>query len=418
MTVRIKELREKRAKLIKDAQIILTTAADANRELTGEERSQWDTMVSQADALMETISREERQLQLSQELAQPIERRAGREAAPILSNDRAERDAQHTEAFRSFIRYGMERLPDEHRSLLLAMRSPEDERNLNVGTGSAGGFTVPQGFRATLEEALLAFGGMLNVATTFTTSTGNPLPMPSVNDTANQAAIVAEAGGVGASVNPTFASVNLGAFMYRALTTVSLELLADSAFDIEGLLARQHGNRHARIQNSHFTTGTGTGQPRGISIDSVSGRVGATGQTTSVTYADLVLLEHSVDPEYRPNARFMFNDSTLSAIKRLLDGQNRPLWAPGIGVGQPDRILGYPYVINQAVAVMAANARSVFFGDLSKYFIRRVQQMTIVRANERYIENGLVGFFTFSRADGRLLDAGTNPVKFYQNSAT
>jgi HK97 family phage major capsid protein len=67
---------------------------------------------------------------------------------------------------------------------------------------------------------------------------------------------------------------------------------------------------------------------------------------------------------------------------------------------------------------MAANAKSILFGRLDKYKLRLVKQATLLRLVERYADNLQVAFLLFARADGRLLDAGTNPVKYYANSAT
>ena len=67
---------------------------------------------------------------------------------------------------------------------------------------------------------------------------------------------------------------------------------------------------------------------------------------------------------------------------------------------------------------MAANAKSILFGRLDKYKVRVVQDVRMLRLTERYADNLQVGFVAFLRCDGRLLDAGTNPVKHYANSAT
>ena len=146
--------------------------------------------------------------------------------------------------------------------------------------------------------------------------------------------------------------------------------------------------------------------------------VGQVGQTTSVIYEDLVDLEHSVDPAYRAEAEFMFHDDTLKVLKKLKDADGRPLWLPGVAVREPDTILGYNYVINQDMPIMAANAKSILFGDFSKYMIRDVMDLMLLRLVERYADFAQVGFIAFSRHDGDLLDAGTNPIKHYANSAT
>ena len=148
------------------------------------------------------------------------------------------------------------------------------------------------------------------------------------------------------------------------------------------------------------------------------GKTGTTGQTTSVIYDDLVDLTHSVDPAYRAGAKFMMNDSSLKVVRKLKDSQNRPLWEPSVQAGVPDSLLGFPVVTNQDVATMAANAKSILFGRLDKYKTRIVKDVTILRLVERFAENLQVAFLLFMRADGALLDAGTNPVKYYANSAT
>jgi HK97 family phage major capsid protein len=157
---------------------------------------------------------------------------------------------------------------------------------------------------------------------------------------------------------------------------------------------------------------------------SASGKVGTTGQTLTVTYDDLVDLVHSIDPLYRgPRARFMLHDSSLKVIQKLKDTQNRPIWVAGLGepslaAPNPSTILGYPYTINPDMPVMAANAKSILFGDFSNYLVREVTDFTVLRLVERYAEYLQVAFIGFQRVDGNLINAGTNPIKFYQNSAT
>ena len=132
----------------------------------------------------------------------------------------------------------------------------------------------------------------------------------------------------------------------------------------------------------------------------------------------MVSLEHSVDPAYRGNAKFMMSDSALAKTKLLLDTQGRPLWSAGIAGGAPDTLLGYPIIINNDMAVMAAGAKSVLFGDFSKYIIRDVLGVTLLRLEERYADFHQVAFLAFARMDGDLLDAGTHPVKHFVNAAT
>jgi HK97 family phage major capsid protein len=112
----------------------------------------------------------------------------------------------------------------------------------------------------------------------------------------------------------------------------------------------------------------------------------------------------------------MMNDNSISKIKLLVDSQARPLWLPGLVDRAPDTILGSPYVINQDMASMTISAKSILFGDFSKYWIRDVRDFTLLRLDERFAEFLQVAFLAFARTDGDLLDAGTKPIRGYQNS--
>ena len=266
---------------------------------------------------------------------------------------------------------------------------------------------------------MLTFGGMRQARTTvLRTASGEPLPMPTANDVDNEGMIISE--------NPTekvpeqdiaFGQETLGAYMYSSKSIrVSYQLLQDSAFDLPSYIAQKLGERIGRITNRHFTVGTGSGQPRGVVTMAPVGVTAASG--TAITDLELVDLVHSIDPAYRGQAEFMFNDQTLRELKKLRDAEGRPLWLPGIAVREPDTILGYRYVINTHMPVMEPGAMSVLFGDFGKYYIRDVMDITLVRLDEVYAEYGQVAFLAFSRHDGALLDAGTNPIKALQHPAS
>ena len=79
--------------------------------------------------------------------------------------------------------------------------------------------------------------------------------------------------------------------------------------------------------------------------------------------------------------------------------------------------MGKPYVVNNDVAAIAANAKGVLFGDFANYYIRDVRDIIILRLTERYADYLQVGFIAFSRHDGALIDAGQHPVKFLTQRA-
>jgi HK97 family phage major capsid protein len=392
--------------------------AATDAELSAEDRSAWDAALADVERLSTDIEREERHARLSSvDYSQVIDATKDADAERHGGEDRA---AAYANAWRSWVREGTTELSSEERTTLRSgWFDGKELRAQGVATGAAGGYMVPAPFRAKLIEAQKFYSSMRDVAEVITTETGATLPWPTNDDTANVGAILAENSQV-TEQDVTLGTNDIGAYMYTSkLVRVSLQLLNDNAFDLESWLAGVLGRRIGRAQNAHFTTGTGTAQPEGVQTNAVIGKTGTTGQTTSVTYDDLIDLIHSVDPAYRNSGRaqFMLNDTTLAAARKLKDSQNRPLWEPSIQVGVPDGLLGYGYSINQDMPVMAANAKSILFGDFyAGYLIRDVQDVQLLRLAERYADYLQVGFLAFARTDGTPQD--TAAYKAYRNSAT
>jgi HK97 family phage major capsid protein len=215
--------------------------------------------------------------------------------------------------------------------------------------------------------------------------------------------------------------------MYTSkLVRVSFQLLQDSAFDIGGYLTEKLSTRIGRITNTHFTTGDASAKPNGVVTASTDSAVSApvadwdTSLVSANMWAHIIDFKHTVDRAYRRQGRFMLSDATLAKIKKTSIGSSdaRPLWQPSLAAGEPDTIDGSPYTINEDMAdAGTATNKFMLFGDFSKYKIRDVLGMQLLRLSERYADYLQVGFIAFSRHDGDLVDAGTNPIKHLVQAA-
>ncbi|CAN5335989.1 phage major capsid protein [soil metagenome] len=297
------------------------------------------------------------------------------------------------------------------------------QNTMSTTTGSEGGYTVQTEVANTVLDALLAYGGMRAVAEVLRTEQGNPMTWPTSDGTAEEGEIVAE--NVSATdLDISFGTKALPVYKYSSkVVTVPIELLQDSNIDIEAFVRSRLVSRLGRITNRHHTVGTGSSQPTGMITAAAAGRVGPTGQTITILYDDLIELIHSVDVAYRQggDCGFMMNDGTVKILKKLKDSAGLPIFLPGYDLankGVVDSILGYDIEVNQSVPVMAANAKSIAFGDFKKYVIRDALDIVMNRfTDSAYAKKGQVGFLAFMRTGGNLMDIG-GAVKVYQNSAT
>lgn len=447
-----KDLEAKRNKLIVDAGEILTLAAKDGREgLRADEQEKWERLHDDATAINTHLEIRRQQAEFETHLNGSAGRQA--DPNPVATETRGSASAEYAQtrlrhshqdaelALRSWLLSGSPEgatLPpswleastrcgvnplNKNLTIRLSPRPLKDEREVSAWeqraqtlTTTGGGYLVPDEMMRAIEIALLRFGGMRTRATVIRTSSGADMPIPMNDDTSNKGSILA----INVATTElafTFTQLVLNSFKYTSrLILIPVELMQDSSINLPEFVGNRLGERIGRITNDHFTTGNGTTEPNGIVTAAFLGKTGTTGQTTTYIYADLVDLEHSVDPEYRGNAAWMMPDATLKALKKLVDGQSRPLWQPGLsGLAQaaPDTLLGYPYIINQSMAVPAASAKTLLFGDFSKYLIRDVADITLLRLDERYAEFHQVAFLAFSRHDADLMDAGTHPVKYY-----
>lgn len=423
MSVATKDKRAQRANLWDQMEKILSDA-EARKDgkgLTAEEQQTYEQTEKDLDALTKQIDLEERHEGHRAKLEAPdYSKSVGPE--PEERKDGPAQSDEYGKIYRKWMVFGVTELDREERSILQGGYVQADGKELRaqgVATGAAGGYAVPAQFRARLQETMKFFGGVRSVAELIETDSGADLPWPTNDDTANKGAILAENTQV-TEQDVTLGQKTIKAYMYTSkLVRVSLQLLNDSFFDLDGWLARRLAERIARIQNEHFTTGTGTSQPEGVQTNATIGKTGATGQTLTVIYDDLIDLIYSIDPAYRASgrARFMMNDTTIGVVRKLKDGDSRPLWEPSLQVGAPDALLGYPITANNDMPVMAASAKSILFGDFfAGYVVRDVQDFALLRLAERYADFLQVGFLGFQRGDGAPQD--TAAYKAYANSAT
>jgi HK97 family phage major capsid protein len=455
------DLIAERARLLNEAEAILTKARDENRfDLTGDENKKWEDLHAEADkrkAFIDKLETHEKLAEGTGRRSEPADPTRGNKPGGHGTSTRVT-DTERSEALRSWMLAGApdEPITDRQRETakrcgldlgakrmvlhlgpalkangwrgglpapteddLRAWQQAHSEQRAALtgaqSTTTTGGYTVADELMRSLEVALLAFGGVRSVATVWRTATGGPLPVPMSNDTSNKGEIIAE-NTTQNELEMTFTQLVLDAYKYTSkYILASVEFLQDSSINVNEFLGQALANRIGRITNDHFTTGDASSKPNGIVTASASG---VTSVADPPTYDNFVDLVHSVDPSYRVNARFMMNDATLKTIKKIKvlqysgDTTGVPLWSPSLVGGQPDTILGYPFVVNQSMASPGSSAKKVIFGDLSKYIVRDVRDFTLLRLDERFAELGQVAFLAFSRHDGDLLNAGTNPVKY------
>jgi HK97 family phage major capsid protein len=408
----LQQLREQRARIITNARAKYDEITDAMPEdRAAEVGREFDAMMADADKLQARIDRMTALDAAERSLAAGDPRRPMGDGQARGVDDGPRID--YRGAFHAYLRAAgnMADMEPEARAVLRAGFAPVEQR-AQTTTAAAGGYTVPTELAGFITRSMLAWGPMYDpgVTSEIVTSGGNTIYLPTVNDTTGaQMAVAKHTEGTAltddASQDVVFGQKQLDAYPFNTeWLRVSKELADDSIFNIEQLLGDLLGERLGRRANTELTTGDGSGDPNGIVTASSLGKTAAS--ATAITADEIMDLQHAIDPAYRmgPKVAWMFNDATFAAIRKLKDGQGNYLWQMGdVRIGAPGTLLGKPYYINQAMASIATGAKSMIFGDLGKYYVRKVGGILIGAIQDKDFWPGF-GIAGYIRFDGELAD--------------
>lgn len=278
-------------------------------------------------------------------------------------------------------------------------------------SGPAGGYLVPEGFRTKIVERMKAVGGLAEMAEEITTETGNTLPWPVIDDTANEGEVVDENASNVGGADLGFNMQDLGAWTYQAggagggPIKLPWELMQDAAFDIEALLSRLLGQRLGRKFATHLISGSGVKQPKGI----FHGVTGAEFASTP-SYDNLIDLVTAVDHEYWPNAKWLFSQLGIGRVWKIKDSHGDPIWRRG----QTDKLedgtlMGYPIQLDNGVGdfvgTNGADDNWCAFGDFQRgYVVRKVKDIAVVVNPWSSADERQNRYTAWMRADARPQD--------------
>lgn len=302
-----------------------------------------------------------------------------------------------------------------------------ETRAQTKGTASQGGYLVPSTTQAKIVERMKAFGGILEEVEKITTDSGETIAWATEDDTANVGEIVAEGAAAAGGADKVFGTASLGAFKYEATGTgglpmkVSWELLEDSIINLEDHIAANFARRIARKLADDVITGDGTTEPEGLmaaktAFDEIAANA------AGPTYLELLGMIGALDPAYHQGAKFLMNHASWIRLLGMTDDAGRPLILPqaqaGLAAGVPMQLLGYPVVIDQAVASIGDQTKFAGFGNWREaYILRQVNGFHMLRLDELYAVNGFVGFLGWARYDGAVQNPNAYVVLAGENTA-
>jgi len=371
-----------------------------------------NAILAEADALLhknffskEDSARAESLLRLADSLIDRTELRHAvinqRQAELGLSPLTSTPDAK----FNAYLREGFSALSIEERRRIGSERASEIRSAQAVGTGSSGGYIVPMPFADRFEVMLQATEPLFGLATMFETVNGAPTGYPLVDDVAHQASVVGENAQSNTETDTPFASLPFAQCpTWRSdYVLASVELVADSKFDIGALTAAAFAVRFARAIGKTFIT----------TLLAAAGAGVTTALPTVIAPDEIWNLVDSVDPAYLVNGSWLMSPATFTKICQLKTTTNAYIFPAQFDSAGRRLLCGYPVYLSPSMPAATAGLQPITMGDHSKFLRRQVRDSLQVKVLvEKYALYGQVAYLGFLRCDGALLKAsGPIPVQ-------
>lgn len=434
----IADLYKRKADLFYQAEQMKIKAQDENRQLDGEELTNFQRYLDDMDAVDKQIEQETRFATMQAKLGETITDSRG-----VKLGEAGELEKDWNKAFSKYMRMGARSLtPDERDTLNITETetgigvpiNPTETRWDHLRTEKRATNSVitnptylnPVTMADEFGLTLKAIGPWMDAVSTLNTPTGGDYVLPYYNDGGNDGAL--EAAGTDAVASSTdldTAKTTLTNYWISSTgLIVNWATLRDADYPVNEFIVKPMMNRLARAISTYATTGTGSSQPKGIAICAVTGELAA--KATAPTQTDLNNLLRLVDYSYHvgPKSGWMFHSDTMfrmaAAVKSTTYNQD-PLWQPSFAAGIPATLLGYKYWINNSMnTITTAPGNSVLFGDFSQFVIRYVGPLIVTRLEERYAEKGQVAFLLSQFMDSNIKIVGTTyaPIKKIKNIMT
>jgi HK97 family phage major capsid protein len=304
--------------------------------------------------------------------------------------------------------------------------SSDERKAMSAGSDPDGGYMLPHSTMGRMVTKLYEQSIMRQIADVVTISTEKIEGL--VDDDEQDAGWVSELGSRSDSGTPQVRKYEIAAHEMYAMPKISQKLIDDASTDVEGWLAGKVADKFARVEGTAFWQGTGTGQPRGLASYTTAATAdgsrawgqfehvvtGANGDFHTTQFDPLHDIQGAMKDHFLANAQWVMRREVRTKARKLKESTtNRYLWEPGMQVGAPERLNGYPVRVDQYMPTLATGSLSLAFGDFRQAYTI-VDRLGVRTLRDPYTAKPYVVFYSTKRTGGGAMNF--EAVKFLKFS--
>jgi HK97 family phage major capsid protein len=304
--------------------------------------------------------------------------------------------------------------------------SSDERKAMSAGSDPDGGYLLPASTQGGVVAKLYEQSIMRQICDVQTISTDKIEGLVDNNEAS--AGWVSELGTRSDSATPQVGKWEIQAHEMYAMPKISQKLIDDAATNVEAWLATKVADKFARVEGTAFWQGTGVGQPYGLASYTTAATAdssrswgvfehvvtGANGDFHTTQFDPIHTLMGAFKDQYLQNAQFVMRRAVRTAARKLKESTtNRYLWEPGMQVGAPERLMGYPCRVDEYMPALASGSLSLAFGDFRQAYTI-VDRLGIRTLRDPYTAKPYIVYYSTKRTGGGAMN--TEAVKFLKFS--
>ena len=410
----LKALQEKFGSLMTQAEAIRLKYEGKSETMTGQEMTEWNGLVNEAETVQKNIETAQKQESLkafAAKTANPL----FTGAAPVLDDKGAPVDEAKVDpalaakqAFAKYLKGGAKTLSTAD---MQAIALSTSTKAYQADDPANGGFLIsPQQFVLDLITLMKDNVFVRGLATNYTVDRAESLGIPALDQDPADADWTSELATGNEDKNMIFGKRELKPNPLAKRVKLSNKLLRQSSMDPEGIVRDRLAYKFGIAEEKAFLIGDGANKPLGVFTPSAQGistaRDTQTGSAGLLKADDLIATLYALKGQYQARGTWVLNRSVMLAIRLLKDSNNNYLWSTGIGpgqayAGQPETLLSRPYCMSEyAPATIATGNYVAVIGDFSRYVIATALDMQVQVLDQLYAENNQTGYIARMEVDG------------------
>lgn len=342
---------------------------------------------------------------------------------------------EYKQAFTGWVRSKGQNSALEQKMETLMTKARSEQKNITIGTPSAGGYAVPEEIARDIERLEKKFSPVRSLVKVVQVGTSDYKELVSLRGASS--GWVGESTSRPATNTPTLREVTPTHGELYAYPQVSEWALDDIFFNVEQWLTEEVAQEFALQEGTAVISGNGSSKPTGmlnttpvLTADFASPlRAAAAYQyiSSDMDVDDpspntlgnnlrpdaLIDTVYTLNSAYRSEAVWIMNSMTTAGVRKMKDTTGQYLWAPGLQPGQPAMLLGYPVSTWEQMPDIGANAFPIGFGAWRRAYVL-VDRVGLRITRDNVTNIGHVRFYIRRREGGIVLN--NDAAKFIRTS--